>query len=519
MVSRASLKQVGLSLVPLALVAAAGPLLIWSVNIGRIEPGIVATGIAILFAGLVVLQLAAIVLFRRPALSSVVLSLGTLALLYDGVFGIRALPAGLWLWSIGFAVLIAACLWKGKVAATTGRLVPIFLLALCVPIAWGLATNPVWGERGAIREALAKTYPAIPLPATVPVARPDIYYIIFDRYARSDILAGLYGFDNAGFLEELRSRGFTVADDTYGAYQRTAHSVSSTLNLGYIDTQGVGQGSSDWIPLYETLGSPRLFPFLKGLDYRIETYGSWWEPTRASPLADVNDAYFAVPESLRPFTENSLLATLLEKTGVAFLDPRQRHCQRLHHQFDAVSEAGTPDEPVFVFAHFLVPHPPFVLDASGRCISVEEAAGHSRVENYIGQLRFTNTEALTMVDAILARDPEAIIILQSDEGPWPARYAGEEIAYFGADISSVDWRDIPPAELREKMAILSAVRIPGVAPDALDDGFAPVNTFRIVLREVFGVPLEDLERSAFVFHNDAALYDFSPVLPILQGND
>lgn len=518
MISRAALQQLTLSFVPLALVAAIGPLLIWTVNIGRIEPGNVATGIVILAAGLVPLQLAAIVLFRRPALSSLVLSLVALALLYDGITGIRALPAGLWLWSVGFAVLIAACLWSPKVAAATGRFVTIFLLALCALLGWGLATNPIWGERGAIRAALAETYPAIPLPPARPQARPDIYYVIFDRYARADILADQYGFENAAFLEQLRARGFTIADDIYGAYQRTAHSVASTLNLGYIDTKGVGLGSMDWIPLYETLRSPRLYAFLKGLGYRIETYGSWWEPTRVSPLADANDAYFAVPESLRPFAENSLLASLVQQTGVAFLDPRERHCQRLHHQFDAVSNAGKASEPLFVFAHFLVPHPPFVLDASGRCISVEEASGHSRVANYIGQLRYANTAALAMVDAILARDPDAVIILQSDEGPWPERFAGEEIVHFGADISSVDWRDIPPVELREKMAILSAIRMPGVEPAALDDGLAPVNTFRIMLREVFGVPLEDLERNAFVFHNDAALYDFSPVLPVLTGS-
>src|SRR5690606_12834544 len=126
MALRDSLKPVALSFVPLALVAAAGPLLIWSVNTGRIAPGIVAAGITILFAGLVVLQIAAVALFHRPAVSSAVLSLAALALLYDGVFGIRAVPGGLWLWGIAFAVLIAACLWNGKVAATAARLVTIF---------------------------------------------------------------------------------------------------------------------------------------------------------------------------------------------------------------------------------------------------------------------------------------------------------------------------------------------------------------------------------------------------------
>ncbi|MDE2870005.1 MAG: hypothetical protein OXR64_09265 [Chloroflexota bacterium] len=39
--------------------------------------------------------------------------------------------------------------------------------------------------------------------------RPDIYYIILDSYARNDALVELFSFDNADFLRELETRGFT----------------------------------------------------------------------------------------------------------------------------------------------------------------------------------------------------------------------------------------------------------------------------------------------------------------------
>ena len=42
-------------------------------------------------------------------------------------------------------------------------------------------------------------------------SHPDIYYIILDGYARSDVMQELFNFDNTGFLERLRHKGFFVA--------------------------------------------------------------------------------------------------------------------------------------------------------------------------------------------------------------------------------------------------------------------------------------------------------------------
>lgn len=512
-------RSVALPVLQLALVAATGPLLIWYVNINRVTPEVVVLGIGILCGVLLVLQLLAVALFRRPALSALVLTLATIGLLYDSVTGIKLIPGGEWVWGAGFAVLIILCLRNGKVAVEAAKFATIFLFVLCAILLGGIATNGVWQERKAIRAALAANYPPLPSPGVTPAITPDIYFFVVDRYARADILEQRYEYDNSAFLQQLRDRGFAVSDDAYGAYQRTAHSLASTLNLDFIDAQGVGRRSNDWVPLYETLGSPRLFSFFKNIGYQIEAFGSWWEPTRSPALADGSDSYFAVPESLRPFSENSLLATLLKGTGVPFLDARQRQCERIHHKFIALSRPKQTDAPRFVFAHMLVPHPPFVLDAEGQCMRVSQASARTRTENYVGQLRFANAGALTMVDAILARDPDAIIILQSDEGPWPVQYAGEEIENFGADTSRLDWRDMPADQLKEKMAILSAIHLPGADPTAFGSGFTPVNTFRILLREVFGIEMASLPRNAFIFHNNEALYDFSEVLPTLISDD
>ena len=44
-----------------------------------------------------------------------------------------------------------------------------------------------------------------------PARRPDIYYIILDGYARSDVMKSFFDFDNTPFLQRLERAGFYVA--------------------------------------------------------------------------------------------------------------------------------------------------------------------------------------------------------------------------------------------------------------------------------------------------------------------
>lgn len=205
------------------------------------------------------------------------------------------------------------------------------------------------------------------------------------------------------------------------------------------------------------------------------------------------------------------MSDLAGTTGIDLLDARARQCQRIKHKFHQLKSMEAEDEPIFAFAHFLVPHPPFVIDQDGRCKSVSETKALSRRQNYLAQLEFANDAILDLVDSIIARSPDSVIVFQSDEGPWPQTHAGEEVEFFGADVTAVDWMNVSPAMLKEKMGIPSAIRLPGVDPAAIQQPFAPVNTFRLVLRHLFDVDLPDLPRRMKLFRSDDALYDFSDV--------
>ena len=85
--------------------------------------------------------------------------------------------------------------------------------------------------------------------------------------------------------------------------------------------------------------------------------------------------------------------------------------------------------PIFMFAHIIAPHQPFVFDEHGRPVkpkrphalglSPEARANRAEYhEPYLKQLRFVNAKLKETVEAILSNSREApIIIIQADHGP------------------------------------------------------------------------------------------------------
>ncbi|HRA93318.1 MAG TPA: sulfatase-like hydrolase/transferase [Aestuariivirga sp.] len=494
------------------------PLVLFSKNLGRltISHGIL-TILACVVGFLLVMGLLRLV-FRRPEITDALW-----AIVYSAVFmpvmflnpDEYRIP-----WVLGWLALGASLfLWNGA-----RRLVPIlatiFAVGNTLPLLYNVVTSGTWADRTAITSVVAGAFDADPVSASEPAEKPDIYYFVFDRYARQDQLKAVYGYDNTEFLAALRQRGFFIADNAYSNYQRTTHSVISSLNFDYLDRVDTPatQSKADWLPLYQMFQDFRIARFLKGLGYEVHFSGTWWEPTRRLAIADVTHNFYELPEITRFIYENSLIVDAAQAIGFRNITPLYWQCQRSRLMFEDVRTAPDSEKPKFHFAHFLIPHPPFVTHESGRCMDRTEALGRSRAQNYTGQLRYANEQILATVDALLAAPgPKPIIILQADEGPWPEKYAGDEVMAFGRDVSNVDWRKATPGELKEKMAIFSAIHAPRIQPASLHPAITPVNTFRLVLRDYFNVEIEPLPDRMMAYENAGDLYHFMNVTETLQG--
>jgi hypothetical protein len=355
-------------------------------------------------------------------------------------------------------------------------------------------------------------------PANSPGPQRDIYYIILDRYANAETLRDVYDFDNTVFLDKLGELGFFVATNSAANYQRTAHSVASSLNLDYLQdlVPTSAQAGSSWLPIYQMLEKHLAGQFLKQRGYKFIQFGSWWNPTRRSRLADENVNWHTMPQLQRSYLAQTLPGALADTLRLVAFDERASQCDRIRRQFSRLAELPQDPAPTFVFAHILVPHPPFVFDADGKCLSLEQATARSRRKNYTDQVIFINGMILDLVRRIRAASKtEPVIVIQADEGPWPEAYAGDE-RFFGQDISSVDWTKVPPAELREKMRILNALYLPGQDPAPLYPSMTPVNTFRIIFNRYFGTNLPLLPDRNYVFVDDEHLFTFEEVTQQVQ---
>lgn len=346
---------------------------------------------------------------------------------------------------------------------------------------------------------------------------PDVWHIILDRYANSATLSDVYGYDNRPFLEALRTRGFAVRESAFSNYQRTSHSVASTLNGSYLDPLAgpMARHQDDWVPIYRAMNDNAALRFFKAQGYETIFAGSWWSPTRRSRIADRNVNFRAIPELGRLVLDQSVIGMAMSAARLPYGDGRADQCFRARAKFRSLRELARSGGRKYVFGHFLIPHPPFVLNADGSCRSLAHAEKASRRDNYVSQVRYVNSEIVALVDAILAGPRPSVIMVHADEGPWPAAIAGDE-RFLGKDTSPVNWTRLKEPELREKLGILMAIRAPRGSERDLPA--TPVNLYPTLLRNHFGGTMPDWPDRHLLYGSNQALYQFKDVTPLFRSN-
>jgi hypothetical protein len=341
-----------------------------------------------------------------------------------------------------------------------------------------------------------------------PESPPDIYYVILDRYGSRRTLQEQFGFDNREFLAALAERGFFVADSSFANYPITSHSLASSLNMHYPDylEDMPHLLPDDWSPLFGLLQDHEVGRLLRSIGYRYVHIGSAWHPTSGNRHADRVINYYFLPEFPRLLSQTTMLLPVFSRLGIN--DVRREKFVRVHREFKDLLAIATRDArgddaaPLFVFAHFLLPHQPYVLDEDGSLVSQAQSARRSEVENYIRQLTYANTAVLAWVDTLLARSViDPIVIIQADEGPYP----------LGVTEPDFNFMEASQAQLQHKLGILNALHLPGIPPNTLYPTMTPVNTFRLVFREYFGAELPSLPDSSYIFPTRKNLYAFENV--------
>lgn len=194
---------------------------------------------------------------------------------------------------------------------------------------------------------------------------------------------------------------------------------------------------------------------------------------------------FLSTTAFEPLARNILKA---QPEDVLFSEDKQR-ANRLY-KFEQVKRIASQKGPKFVYMHTLLPHDPYVFNESCQPVNVETGKGTDA--DYLQQLRCTNMFITDLVDHIQkASGGEAIIVLQSDEGPFMHKYY---------DLSkSPQWTKLSDEALTSHMRILNAYYLPGVdASEHFTSDATPVNTFRTIFNLYFNDDFPLLPNNSFL---------------------
>jgi Sulfatase len=329
-------------------------------------------------------------------------------------------------------------------------------------------------------------------------ARPDIYFIVFDEYTSSSCLKEEFGFDNSPLDSLLKAHHFFISEKSGGNYNITPFSVSSTLNLDYLDESLEGRKLTGKLLLQgiRTLSVSRLPVFLKQQGYSIKNYSlfdlqeypaahtAYFEfirdeivgtPTLAGNIS--RDIWWNVANA--HFLTSAVKGTRFENTS------KETHISNNMFNYNSlVKEISTADTaPKFVYCHLMLPHEPFYLDKNGQLLIASATGGKTDNKKlYLGQLEYANALISQVVPAISksAVRPRVVII----EGDHGFRFYDE---------------------LKNKTGIfknLNAYYFSDGNYAGLYDSISPVNSFRVIVNKYFNQRLHLLP-DKHVFINDS----------------
>jgi len=418
------------------------------------------------------------------------------------------------IWAIsGFSLLVFLWRTKRNFVSVTKLLnfVAIFLFA--VPAVTSAFYKIANIKPRVLQEVDSKIGQEIQLKVEEVTVKPDIYYIILDRYGGERTLKNLYGFDNSEFLDFLTEKGFYVADRSTMNYPRTLTSLAASLNMNYINflTEIAGDNTSDQTFAYPLVDNHKVGQLLKSQGYRYLHLGSWFEPTKVSILADQNfltkDPFLGLDGFSTELFETTIFSPVIRRLSsrTASFEFDFQHRNRILDQFDILGKVPYLSSPKFVFAHILIPHDPYVFGPN--CEEIYSVK--LTIQNYLDQMSCANQKVMKLVGSILAdsKNPP-IIVIQADEGPYNMVYPMPKGRF--------QFKDASDDTLNERFPILNALYLPGVGTSDLYPTMTPVNTFRLIFNKYFGADLDLLPDKNYIYEDEDHFYKYIEVTDRVQ---
>jgi len=313
-----------------------------------------------------------------------------------------------------------------------------------------------------------------------PEKMPDVYYIILDKFARSDVIEKVYGYDNSAFIKALEEIGFIVPKCSRSNYAFTVMSLASQLNMAYVEDLTDEPSLETTRSLIQNNLVHQAFEEI-GYTTIAFNMGFSWGNMRGS------DYYFdEYPRdmqtwSMEPFEIMYIKGTL----GILFfekdidlgeqitLSDLERKAERTLLILDVLPEIPKMPGPKFIHAHIICPHPPYLFNADGTLNPYAEEISAS--QGYPEQLNFLQPRLFDIVQQIIEQSEiPPIIILEGDHG-------------FGK---------------RYVTSNFMALYLPGGGSEGLDDRMTMINVFPHIFNTYFGTEIALLPNKSYAHTDD-----------------
>jgi hypothetical protein len=315
---------------------------------------------------------------------------------------------------------------------------------------------------------------------------PDIYVIIPDDYARTDVLKQYFGYDDTRFIRALKQRGFLISEQGRSPYSDSEMNIAAALNMDYLRRLPtiLGKKSQDVRPVRRLIADNRASRLLESLGYHY-IHLDTDEVTFAAGNPYISSV--AAPDS---FENLWLQDTVLRHLGgpLGFNDDavNERFRSSIRSQFSTLAAVPDAPGPKFVVFHTLLPHDPYIFGSHGQSVSftddVETRQGaKAGMVAYLNQLKFVSRKLLSAVDAIQAGSKTPpVIVIQADEG----------FEATGDILGEAAMRDV-------RVKGLLALYLPGVGKAGVPQPPNTVNTLRFIFNKYLGTHYKLLKSASY----------------------
>ena len=349
-----------------------------------------------------------------------------------------------------------------------------------------LASGPVIVGYDAVSttgESLVETVNFSPVDL---VEKPDVFLVVLDGYPGLQAIGQELGVNKDELVSDLAGKGFEVPPSAWSAYGTTELAVPSILNMSYpLIGQEINNGTRQ--ELHRIIGGDNsLLSTLERNGYESVMIEAGWAGSECGPEFDrCIDSPWLDDLAFISLWEGVVGRQLVKTTGHAYTVASRASMTAVERLID--EEA---DQPRFVFAHVIAPHPPFFLDPDCATEVTAERLGDSflregvdrslREDLFLGQVACVDS---FMTDVAAAADPDDVVVFVADHGTDRRKHL--------LDQGVADAR-----ALVERMNVFVAARLP--ADCQLPGELLTVNLMRLVLSCYTHSPIELLSPRMFL---------------------